>query len=61
MEVDATVFCVGFGSKNEEAQGLMETMQTLEVKVGAVHHIEGPGFGDNPVQDVTSWSLPSEM
>ncbi len=43
---------IGFGSQNEETQGLMETMQATEVKVGAVHHIEGAGFRNKQVKDL---------
>ena len=50
--VGATVLGVLFGSQNEETQGLMETMQTSEVKVGSIHNIEGSRFGDNPVQNI---------
>ena len=48
----AAVFGIGFGSQNEETQGLMETIQTSEVKVGAVHDIEGSGFEDKQVHDI---------
>ena len=48
----AAVFGIGIGSQNEETQGLMETMETTEVKVGAIHDIEGAGFGGEQVQDI---------
>ena len=51
MGADATVSGVGFGSQNKEAQGLMKIMQALEVKVGAIHDIEGTGFRDH-VQNI---------
>ncbi len=52
MGADATVSGVGFGSQNKEAQGLMKIMQALEVKVGAIHDIEGTGFRDKHVQNI---------
>ena len=50
--VGTAVLCVLFGSQNEEAQGLMETIKASEVKVGTVHNIKGPGFGDKAVKDI---------
>ena len=46
------VLRVLFGSQNEEAQGLMKTVQASEVKVGTVHDIEGSGFGDKLIKDI---------
>jgi hypothetical protein len=39
--IHALEFEVGFGAGDEEAGGLMEAVESLEVEVTAVHDIEG--------------------
>ena len=36
---------VGFGADDEEAAGLMEDMQPLEIVIAAIYHVEGPRLG----------------
>src|SRR5688500_16366131 len=48
----ALEFEVGFGAGNEEAGGLMEAVEPLEVEVTTVHDIEGARLGNQHVEDV---------
>ena len=41
-----------FGARDEESATAVEDVQTLEVDVGAIHHVEGGGFRDDGVEDV---------
>ena len=41
---------VGLGARDEEASGIIEARQTLEVEIAAIHDIEGAGFGQELIQ-----------
>ena len=39
-------------ARNEKGAAAVEDVQTLEVNIGAIHHVEGGGFRDDGVEDV---------
>src|SRR5918995_5176573 len=43
---------VGFGARDEEAGGLMEAVEPLEVEVTTVHDIEGARLGNQHIEDI---------
>lgn len=43
---------VGLGARDEEASGIIEARQTLEVEIAAIHDIEGAGFGKELIQNI---------
>ena len=46
MRVESSHLGVGFGAQHEVAAQAVEAMKPLEVKIGAVHHVDGPEFGN---------------
>lgn len=52
MRVESSHPGVGFGAQYEVAAQAMEAMKPLEVKIGAVHHVDGAEFGHELVEDV---------
>lgn len=50
--VQASGVEVRFGSGDEEGACLSQSMETLEVEIGPVHDIEGPGLREQEVEDV---------
>jgi hypothetical protein len=50
--VHALEFEIGFGAGGEEAGGLMEAVEPLEVEVAAVHDVEGAGLGNQYIEDI---------
>ena len=43
---------IGLRSRDEEAAGLMQCIEALEVQVPAIHHVEGARLGHEQVEDV---------
>ena len=48
----ASEFGIGLRSRDEEAAGLMQCIEALEVQVSAIHHVEGTRLGHKQVEDV---------
>ena len=57
MGIEATESGVGFSPQEEEAAGLMQTVETGKVKIAAIHDVEGSGFGQEQIQDVDVMEL----
>jgi len=43
---------IGLGARDEEGARVVQGEQALEVHVGAIHHVDGTGLGQQHVQDV---------
>ena len=43
---------IGLGAGHEEASGIIEARQPLEVEIAAIHDIEGAGFGQELIQNI---------
>src|SRR3989338_3267934 len=43
---------IGFGASDEEAGGLIEAVEPLEVEVAAIHHVESAKLGKEHVEHV---------
>src|SRR5229473_891729 len=52
MRVPALHLEVRLTAGHEEAAGLVKTMETLEVEEATIHDVEGPGLGQQLVEDV---------
>ena len=52
MRVTALRLEVGFGADDEEAAGVLEATQALEVEIAPIHHVEGARLGEKLIQDV---------
>ena len=52
LGVDALEREVGSSTGDEEAPGLIEGVEAIEVEIAAVHHVESTGFGDEQVENV---------
>ena len=50
--ITAAVADIGLAADNEEGGGEGEGEQALEVKIGAVHDVDGAGLGQQVVEDV---------
>ena len=43
---------IGLGSQHEETFHLVQQIQALEIKIGAVHYVKCVGFRSQPVQNI---------
>src|SRR5207248_11500807 len=43
---------VGLGANHEEAEQLMQLVETFEIEIAAIHHNVGAGFGHEEIEHV---------
>ncbi len=52
MRIAALGFEIGFGARHKEAARFVKVMKPLEVDISSVHDVEGPGLGQQQVENV---------